>query len=50
MAEMYIALAMVFRRFELEGVEMREVDVKGYYDEFISVPRTGKQRLDVRVL
>ena len=50
MAELCIALATVFRRFDLELADGASVeDIEPYHDEFISVPRTGKQKLFVKV-
>lgn len=49
-AEMYIALATVVRRFDLQSVDTTIDDIASYYDEFIPVPKNGRQRLMVKVL
>ncbi len=49
MAELYIALATVFRRFDLELSDGASVeDIEPYYDEFVPVPKNGKQKLFVK--
>ena len=54
MAELYICLATLFRRFDLElcvdGDERTTADdVMPYYDNFVPVPKNGKTKLFVNV-
>lgn len=49
MAELDIALATVLRRFDLEMWDTTVDDIEPYFDEFVPVPRNGKQKLYVTV-
>jgi len=49
MAELYIALATTFRRFDLEVWDTTLDDIEPHFDEFVAVPKNGKQKLYVTV-
>jgi cytochrome P450 len=50
MAELHIALATVFRRFDMELDNASLDDIASYHGMFIPVPKSGQQELSVKVL